>query len=75
MSTLANGRTVSSPASAITMVRAPRAWISRMFESSFACSVARPRGEGITTTTGRSCSISAIGPCLSSPAAKPSACM
>ena len=35
----------------------------------------RPRGDGTTQTTGVPSSISAIGPCLSSPAAKPSACM
>ncbi len=32
-------------------------------------------GDGITTTTGRPSSMSAIGPCFSSPAGKPSACM
>ncbi|CFS56179.1 Uncharacterised protein [Mycobacterium tuberculosis] len=57
------------------MVTAPRVWISRMLDSSLACSVADPLGEGMTTMTGRPSSISAIGPCLSSPAAKPSACM
>ena len=46
-----------------------------MLDSSFECSTGRPRGDGITTTTGSPSSISAIGPCLSSPAGKPSACM
>src|SRR5574337_1042951 len=55
------------------MVGAPRAWISRMLDSSLAGNVAACFGEGITTITGRSSSINAIGPCLSSPAAKPSA--
>ena len=66
---------MSSASSAMTMVIAPRAWISRMLDSSLACSVVEFFGEGITTITGRPSSISAIGPCLSSPAANPSACM
>ena len=66
---------MSSPSSAMTMVIAPRAWISRMLLSSLACSTGAFFGDGITTMTGRPSSISAIGPCLSSPAAKPSACM
>ena len=46
-----------------------------MLLSIFWCSTGRPIGDGMTTTTGRPSSISAIGPCLSSPAGKPSACM
>ncbi|KMO73359.1 hypothetical protein MCHUDSM44219_04537 [Mycolicibacterium chubuense] len=46
-----------------------------MLLNSLACSVAVLFGDGITTITGKSSSISAIGPCLSSPAANPSACM
>src|SRR6478752_1091741 len=71
----AYGTTASSPSSAMTMVRAPRALISWMFDTILSCSSDRPRGDGTTTTTGRPSSMSAIGPCLSSPAAKPSACM
>ena len=46
-----------------------------MLDSSLECSVGPLFGDGITTITGRPSSISAIGPCFSSPAAKPSACM
>jgi outer membrane receptor protein involved in Fe transport len=66
---------VSSPASAVTRVRAPRARISWMLETTLECRESRPRGEGTTTNTGCPSSISAIGPCFSSPAAKPSAWM
>ena len=54
---------------------APRARTSWMFDTIFSCSRPRPSGDGTSTTTGTPSSISAIGPCLSSPAAKPSACM
>ena len=37
---------MSSPSSAMTMVTAPRAWISRMLLSSLACRVAAFLGEG-----------------------------
>src|SRR5690606_15174486 len=63
-------RTSSSPSSAMTRVRAPRARISWMLETTLECSESRPRGEGTTTNTGWPSSMSAIGPCLSSPAAK-----
>ncbi len=46
-----------------------------MLETILSWRTDRPRGDGTTTTTGTSSSISAIGPCFSSPAAKPSACM
>lgn len=46
-----------------------------MLDTILSCSTDRARGDGTTTTTGRSSSMSAIGPCFSSPAAKPSACM
>ena len=69
-------RRPSSPSSAITRVRAPRARISWMLETTLPC---RPcslrRATGTMTKTGWPGSMSAIGPCLSSPAAKPSAWM
>ena len=71
----ANALIDSSPSSAMAMTRAPRARTSWMFETILSCSTARPRGDGTMTMTGTPSSISAIGPCLSSPAAKPSACM
>ena len=71
----AYGTTSSSPSSAMTIVRAPLALISWMFETTLLCSECRPCGEGTITNTGWPGSISAIGPCLSSPAAKPSAWM
>src|SRR5215213_350125 len=71
----AYGATSVSPSSAMTIVRAPRARISWMLETTLPCSESRPRGDGTTTNTGSPSSISAIGPCLSSPAAKPSAWM
>ena len=57
------------------MTRAPRARISWMFETTFVCSSADSRGDGTITNTGWPGSMSAMGPCLSSPAAKPSAWM
>ncbi len=54
-------RTASSPSSAMTIVVAPRALISWMFDTSFECSTARPFGDGLTTMTGRPSSINAIG--------------
>ena len=71
----AEGSTATSPSSAIAMTRAPRALISSMFETTLGCSTADPRGEGTMTNTGCPGSMSAMGPCLSSPAAKPSAWM
>ena len=59
----------------MTIVRAPRARISWMLETTLLCSEFSPCGDGTTTNTGCPGSISAIGPCLSSPAAKPSAWM
>ena len=75
MTSLANGSTSSSPSWAMTMVRAPRARISWMFETTFLCSSCGLSGLGTTMNTGWPASIRAIGPCLSSPAAKPSAWM
>ena len=46
-----------------------------MFEMTLECRPSRPFGDGTTTNTGCPSSMSAIGPCLSSPAAKPSAWM
>src|SRR5690606_4690178 len=71
----ANGTTATSPSSAIAITRAPRARISWMFETTFLCSDFGSRGLGTTTNTIWPGSMSAIGPCLSSPAAKPSAWM
>src|SRR5204862_48957 len=71
----AYGSTARSPSSAMTIVRAPRARTSWMFDTILSCSTPRPAGEGTTQMTGVPSSISAIGPCLSSPAANPSACM
>ena len=71
----AYAETLASPSSAITRVRAPRARISWMFETTLACSPCSIDGLGTMTNTGWPGSISAIGPCLSSPAAKPSAWM
>ena len=68
----AKGSTSVSPSSAMTMVRAPRARISWMLEMTLSCRTGR-RGVGTMTKTGSPSSMSAIGPCLSSPAAKPSA--
>ena len=59
----------------MTIVRAPRARISWMLETTLPCTDSRVRGDGTTTTTGVPWSMTAIGPCLSSPAAKPSAWM
>src|SRR5690606_31322025 len=42
----AYGRTVSSPSSAMTMVTAPRAWISRMLLNNLPCSVNACLGDG-----------------------------
>ena len=66
--------TSSSPSSASTIVRAPRARISWIALTILSCSWSRPCG-GTTQNTGSPASISAIGPCLSSPAANPSAWM
>ena len=46
-----------------------------MFDTTFGCRLAEPRGLGTTTKTGWPGSMRAIGPCFSSPAAKPSAWM
>ena len=46
-----------------------------MLETTFECSESRPRGDGTMTNTACPSSMSAIGPCLSSPAANPSAWM
>ena len=46
-----------------------------MFDTTFGCSVFSWRGDGTSTMTIWPGSISAIGPCFSSPAAKPSAWM
>jgi hypothetical protein len=46
-----------------------------MFETTLLWSESGPCGDGTTTNTGCPASMSAIGPCLSSPAAKPSAWM
>src|SRR5688572_15562315 len=73
-STSAYGVTSSSPSSARTMVRAPRARTSWIPLIILPCSMSRPRG-GTMQITGIPSSTSAIGPCLSSPAAKPSAWM
>jgi hypothetical protein len=43
-------------------------------DTTLSCRTLRPRGDGTAVMTGTPSSISAIGPCLSSPAAKPSAC-
>ena len=70
----AYGATAGSSSSASRMVRAPRARISWIALIILSCSWSRPWG-GTTQKTGSPSSISAMGPCLSSPAAKPSACM
>src|SRR5436190_3170241 len=75
ITTSAYGSTVVSPSSAITIVRAPRARTSWRFDTTLSCRMLRPRGDGTAVMTGTPSSIRAIGPCLSSPAAKPSACM
>ena len=74
ISSSAYGDIDSSPSSASTMVWAPRARISWMALTIFGCSSSRPSG-GTMQKTGSPSSIRAIGPCLSSPAAKPSAWM
>lgn len=71
----AKGSTAASPSSAIAITRAPRARISWMFETTFGCSDRASRGDGTMTKTIWPGSMSAIGPCFSSPAAKPSAWM
>ena len=68
----AYGRIASSPSSTRQIVRAPRARTSWMPLTILSRSWSRPAG-GTTQNTGRPSSTSAIGPCLSSPAAKPSA--
>ncbi len=75
MTSSTNGSTAASPISAIAITRAPRARISWMFETTFACSEFGSRGDGTTTMHRLAGSMRAIGPCLSSPAAKPSAWM
>ena len=69
MTVSAYGVTLSSPSVAMTMVRAPRARTSCTLLISLACSAWR----GAMTMTGVPGSINAIGPCLISPAGKPSA--
>src|SRR5919112_4048028 len=74
ISSSAYGATSSSPSSASTIVRAPRARTSWMPLTILSWRKSRPRG-GTTQNTGSRSSTSAIGPCLSSPAANPSAWM
>ena len=52
MTSSANGTTSWSPSSAMTRVRAPRARISWMLETTLPCSPCSLLGEGTTTKTG-----------------------
>ena len=69
------GVTELENAGAMTMVRAPRARISWMLLTTFLCRSWGVSGPGTTMKTGWPASMRAMGPCLSSPAANPSAWM
>jgi hypothetical protein len=52
MTSSANGTTSSSPSSATTIVRAPRARISWMFDTTLPCKPCVVDGDGTMTKTG-----------------------
>ena len=72
MASAASGASASQPAASLmTTMWAPRAAASRRLDAV----LSKSGPGGATTITGTPRSMSAMGPCLSSPAAKPSAWM